>query len=62
MNLLAIIIILLAVITAGSIAFIAWELSSGKPVFKQRESKASDPSDSTSQADKVSGGDKPHPD
>ena len=42
MNLLAIIIILLALITAGCIVFIAWELSSGRPVFKKRESQAAD--------------------
>lgn len=33
MNLLAIIIVFLAIVTAGAIAYIAWELSSGNPVF-----------------------------
>ena len=31
MNLLAIIIVFLAIVTAGAIAYIAWELSSGDP-------------------------------
>ena len=43
MNLLAIIIVFLAIVTAGAIAYIAWELSSGDPAggAATRESKAS---------------------
>jgi hypothetical protein len=36
MNLLAIIIVFLAVVTASAIAYIAWELSSGRPVFSSK--------------------------
>jgi flagellar basal body-associated protein FliL len=53
MNLLAIIIILLALITAGSIVYIAWELSSGRPVFKKRESHAADAADNTAEPEKA---------
>lgn len=35
MNLLAIIVIFLAVATAGAIAYIAWELSSDKPKIEK---------------------------
>ncbi len=59
MNLLSIIIILLAVITAGSIVFIAWELSSGKPVFKKRESKAADSGENTDESGNASDDDNP---
>ncbi len=60
MNLLAIIIILLALITAGSIVYIAWELSSGRPVFKKRETNATDASDNTAEPGKAR--DKKRPD
>ncbi|MEX0976451.1 MAG: hypothetical protein WDZ50_05080 [Woeseia sp.] len=62
MNLLAIIIIFLAVITAGSIAYIAWELSSGRPVFKNRESDAPDAGDNPSASDNAPGTDRHEPD
>ena len=43
MNLLALIIIFLAIVTAGAIAYIAWELSSGDPTGRSAtpEGKAS---------------------
>lgn len=37
MNLLSLIIIFLALVVAGSIFFIAWELSSGRPIFREKE-------------------------
>lgn len=40
MNLLALIIVFLAIATAGAIAYIAWELSSGDPVFTRSDRKA----------------------
>ena len=39
MNLLAIIIVFLAIVTAAAIAYIAWELSSGDPVFTRPEKR-----------------------
>ena len=36
MNLLSLIIIFLALVVAGSVFFIAWELSSGKPLVRQK--------------------------
>lgn len=44
MNLLAIIIVFLAIVTAGAIAYIAWELSSEEPVFgRSAPRKAEEP-------------------
>jgi hypothetical protein len=37
MNLLSLILIFLAVVVAGSIAFIAWELTAEKPFEKKKE-------------------------
>jgi len=45
MNLLAIIIVFLAIVTAGAIAYIAWELSSGDPAG--RAAKKTDQSPDT---------------
>lgn len=45
MNLLAIIIVFLAIVTAGAIAYIAWELSSGDPVFTRSGRHAPDETD-----------------
>lgn len=53
MNLLAIIIVFLAIVTAGAIAYIAWELSSGDPVFGSSEAKQAGSADS----DDAAGGD-----
>ena len=36
MNLLMLIIIFLALVVAGSIAFIAWELTGEKPILKRK--------------------------
>lgn len=46
MNLLAIIIVFLAIATAGAIAYVAWELSSGDPAFTRsaKKHKADEPS------------------
>lgn len=40
MNLLAIIVIFLAIAAAGAIAYIAWEISSDKPRLKKPEPAA----------------------
>lgn len=48
MDLLAIIIVFLAIITAVAIAYVAWELSSGNPVFSKSpppEKDRNDPAD-----------------
>lgn len=47
MNLLAIIIVFLAIVTAGAIAYIAWELSSGDPVFTRSERHPPEEADPT---------------
>lgn len=39
MNLLAILIVFLAIVTAGAIAYVAWELSSGDPAFTHSSTK-----------------------
>jgi flagellar basal body-associated protein FliL len=43
MNLLAIIIIVLAIAAAGAIIYAAWELSSDKPATRNRDSAAVEP-------------------
>jgi Flp pilus assembly protein CpaB len=40
MNLLAIIVIFLAIATAGAIAYVAWELSSDKPRVRNAKTVA----------------------
>lgn len=40
MNLLAIIVILLAIATAGAIVYIAWEMSSDEPDVEEAEADA----------------------
>lgn len=54
MNLLAIIIVFLAIVTAVAIAYVAWELSSGEPVFSkpagEKAAEAPDRQDTTDDA------------
>jgi hypothetical protein len=54
MNLLAIIIVFLAILTAGAIAYIAWELSSGDPALGR--SAADKPADPPASGDRPGDG------
>lgn len=52
MNLLAIIIIVLAIAAAGAIIYAAWELSSDKPAAGTQKSRGSPASDSAGDPEK----------
>lgn len=54
MNLLAIIIVFLAILTAGAIAYVAWELSSGDPTGGSAKDEADELPESPESPDRPS--------